>query len=383
MVSKRKEKRIEKREIRKEKGTKVGNLLRKVFKKKPEEKPEIPTKELVKENPKIKSSLDTEKPTPLKEKEISNAGKVIERFENLFTKQEGESTGQHIIRIIQGVPAKEGEIIKLTLPIGPTATSSLLKTGAAKATNFGSLETFLLGAGKVGTKTGAVAPNAKNAAQTIKIFGKNFKPKTLIAAGGSIAAATGTMFLGQWAQAESPEPISIVMRDVLREAEATGNWELYNEGKEARDDITNLSTWQKILQWTPASVLIGIPNKIKGAIEGGIIMDKLAADKQHQQETGESDDDKWARIREEQAEQERVNIDYYNSERKKMIKWEAEARTQNRKEEAAFWAAERKKQSQKEKEDAEAIAKFWLAYRKENQKLSESTRPSNLNFGLL
>jgi len=50
---------------------------------------------------------------------------------------------------------------------------------------------------------------------------------------------------------------------------------------------------------------------------------------------------------------------------------------------ARFWAAEREKQREKEAEDRQAIADFWLAYRKLAQEIADNSRPSNLGFGLL
>ena len=39
-------------------------------------------------------------------------------------------------------------------------------------------------------------------------------------------------------------------------------------------------------------------------------------------------------------------------------------------------------QRQKEAEDRQAIADFWNEYKKQAQKASDDSRPSNLNFGL-
>ncbi len=288
-----------------------------------------------------------------------------------------------------------------TLPLSagsPLFFSAIIPAAGTKTAAKG-LEAILKSGNtfKTGTKTSALLPYVNNPAArrlTLKLFGKTFSAKTIVAAGGAIAAAFGSMFLGQWAQAEAPEPVSIVMRDVLRQAEATGDYTLYWEAVAARNELTNLETWEEILMWTPASVIKGIPNKMKGVIAGGVIMDKLAADKQTQQETGESEDDKWARVREEQAAQDKASTDYYNAERKKMLEWEQEAQAAARKAErkaekkqmeanAKFWADEAEKQREKEAEDRQAIAEFWLEYRKMSQQIADDNRPSNLNFGLL
>ena len=100
-------------------------------------------------------------------------------------------------------------------------------------------------------------------------------------------------------------------------------------------------------------------------------------------ETGETDDEKWKRIKEEEAAQDKAAVDYYNSERKKMVKWEEEAADRDMKEDAAFWAREAAKQRKLEEEDRKAIAEFWMAYRKQALKYQMDNRPSNLKFGLL
>ena len=41
------------------------------------------------------------------------------------------------------------------------------------------------------------------------------------------------------------------------------------------------------------------------------------------------------------------------------------------------------KKAEKEEKDREAIADFWIAYRKTVQEIQNDNRPSNLNFGLL
>lgn len=238
---------------------------------------------------------------------------------------------------------------------------------------------------KAGTKVAKVGGkiNPKTAVLAEGLLAKVLKPKTLLAAGGALAGAASSLFLGLWAQAEAPEPLSIVMRDVLAQAQKTGDFSLYEESAEARDDIIDLNIWEKIAKWSPLSPIIGIPNKIKGVAAAAQIQDQLAKDMQIQAETGETEDDKWARVREQQAQEERDNIDYYNEKRKEMLDWEQEAKANQRNEDAAFWAKEAEKQRKLEEEDRQAIADFWQAYREEAARMADDNRPSNLNFGLL
>ncbi len=66
-----------------------------------------------------------------------------------------------------------------------------------------------------------------------------------------------------------------------------------------------------------------------------------------------------------------------------MLQWEEEAKDRDMREDAAFWAKQAKQQRKLEAEDRQAIADFWIAYRKTQYQNSVDNRPSNLNFGLL
>ena len=279
-------------------------------------------------------------------------------------------------KLIAGAPDVDVSIgTKLTVGAMVFGSAGFLGARLAAAGTRGAT-TF----GKVGAKTiGKVQSNVKTIAQTKSLLEKFFSAKSLAILGG----AAGAMFLGQWGQAEAGEPISIAMRDALKQAENTGDWAVYDEAKAARDELTNLDLWKKIALWTPIAPLIGIQNKIKGVIAGGIVLDRIAENNKIAQEAGESEDDKWARIREQEKEDDKANVDYYNEQRKLMVEWEREATKDARNADAAFWRKEKEKQMKLEEEDRKAIADFWIAYRKETLKIANDNRPSNLNFGLL
>ena len=240
-------------------------------------------------------------------------------------------------------------------------------------------------AATTGTTTTQI--NAKNVKIINNLITKELTKKGILSTSSGlltkIAGAAGLVFLGMWGQAESGEPLSIAMRDISYEAKKTGNWDLYNEAAEIRNEIIDLEIWEQAAMWTPLAPLIGITNKIKGVKAAAVIQDKFAKSQQTAQENNETPQQ--TAIREQQEEQNdyKANIDYYNEQRKKLLQWEEEAADRDMKEDAAFWAAEREKQRQKEAEDRQAIAQFWNAYRKEQQKISDDNRPSNLNFGLI
>jgi len=229
--------------------------------------------------------------------------------------------------------------------------------------------------------------NPKSAGLMTNILKKTFSGKALALMGG----AASTIFLGKWGQAEAGEPLSIVMRDVLKQAEATGDYTLYNEAKDARDEVTNLSAWEKILSNTPfISPFIGIPNKIQGAIKAGAIMDELAKQNQIAAETGESEDDKWARIdaeRIEQKEQERIaDEEYYVQVAKDAAKAKADAR----KDDEAYWNNVIREREAYDTAKRTAEEKYWEDVRKANAEIKkqeaksyEDYGKSQLSFGLL
>ena len=160
------------------------------------------------------------------------------------------------------------------------------------------------------------------------------------------------------------------------------------EGMEAALDFTrellDEGVWEKILNAVPfGNVLTQLKNFYQAARLKVQIDEKVFQDAKKSIEEGESKDDKTERIKQEESDSYKASIDYYNSERQKLLSWEMDARNNQLDKEARFWAKERQKQSEEEAKDREAIADFWFQYRKEIQKANEATRPSNLNFGLL
>ena len=132
-----------------------------------------------------------------------------------------------------------------------------------------------------------------------------------------------------------------------------------------------------------ANLAFCFSQKAKGLQAQWKVNNKIAEDEIIKIQTGETEDDRWNRIREEEAEADKAAVDYYNEQRKLMVQWEAEAERNQRDDDAAFWRKEKEKQREKETEDRRAIADFWIEYRKTAQKIRDDSRPSNLNFGLI
>lgn len=213
---------------------------------------------------------------------------------------------------------------------------------------------------------------------TMKVSGSGAAKISKVLAG--VSGVLGTYIFAEWAGLEGIETIPFVLEDAIR----SGDPELIAEARDVLETLENPNIWQKIGRLFPGTnILVGFGKKGKAIRTNVMVQKKIAENELTAIQTGESDDQKWERIRQQEVEAERKNIDYYNEQRRKMVEWENEARMKQLEKEAEFWRKEREKQAKQELEDAKAIAEFWLEYKRQSQKLYESTRPSNLNFGLL
>lgn len=205
-------------------------------------------------------------------------------------------------------------------------------------------------------------------------FGLN--KATLLTSGmiGAIGSYPFSMFI----QEEAIQTLGFALSLALK----NGNKEAYDVVSQQMKDM--LSARDDIINMIPYANSINSLNGYFDAAETYVnVNDEIAEDNFIQAETGETDADKWARVREKEKQTDLEVIDYYNDQRRIMVAFEREAEVQARNDDAAFWRKQREDQSKKEAEDREATAKFWEAYRKRSLEIAESNRPSNLNFGLL
>lgn len=150
------------------------------------------------------------------------------------------------------------------------------------------------------------------------------------------------------------------------------------------EEVLDNGLWEQIKAGVPfVNVITSLDDFYEAAKLKNAIDKKIIDNKEAQQLEGLSNDQLAKKTAQEEADSYKANIDYYNSERKKLLEWEYAAQAANREQEAAFWRAERERQSQLEAADREATAAFWEAYRKQMQKQEDDNRPSKLNFGIL
>ena len=263
----------------------------------------------------------------------------------------------------KGVVSIAGKLLKI--PGGTKAQSQVSKLGTiGKVVEIGKPVTNTVTKAKTTTWLGGLYKSVKN---------PTFVVSTLLASVGSYP------FAG-FIKEEALQTLSFSVRSAIN----SGDLELADEVTSDIDDLLDPNLTQQILNKIPGvNILNQLNNFFEGARLKNEIDKKIISDLKIQRDTGETEDEKWERVKQDEADQDKENIDFYNEQRKLMVDWEREADIDARDEDARFWREEAAKTRKAEEEDREAIARFWLEYRKEIQKLQDDNRPSNLNFGLL
>ncbi len=267
-------------------------------------------------------------------------------------KAEPEKKRGFLETLVKGPKLPEGQQLKTgTIPIGPGGAKGLIEKFPA------------LG----------ITINTKTIGLTASLIKK-------VGGATGVVAIIGSYPFAGFIKEEALQTLSFGVRS----ATAAGDIEGAELALAAQEEVLNPGVWEKIIGTVP---FVNIVKQLKDFYEAARIKleidRRIVDDIKIQQETGETEDEKWTRIREEEAEQDRSAVDYYNEQRKIMVQWEREAEKAARNEDAKFWRKERAKQAKMEAEDRKAIADFWIAYRKEALKIANDNRPSNLNFGLL
>lgn len=296
-------------------------------------------------------------PIDLREVTLRNAGAG-----SILEQQNTGITGIGFGNIIRSTGAKS---------IGKTAVKQ-----AAKIGNIGKVKEGITAGFKTNTKsiaqTGSYLAKAFRAAKNPKVVGA--------AAIGALVGAIGTYPFAGFIKEEALQTLGFATKNAIE----LGDEEGFRQSVELQEAILDPGVWDRIKAKIPYTNVIDSLDEFQEAANIKLEIDKkIFDDKKKQLEEGETNDQRWERVRQEQIEQEKMMIDYYNEERKKLLEWEEEAKRAQREEDARFWAAERAKQRELEAADRKAQADFWTAYRKEAQKAADNNRPSKLNFGLI
>ena len=167
-------------------------------------------------------------------------------------------------------------------------------------------------------------------------------------------------------------------------AQSSDNYEAYAEASALRDEILDPAKVNEFGDYFPyKNVADGINDYADAARKAGAIMDKVMADRQAAEESGMSLADQLKERDREKLALEKEAIDYWHEQDQIRSERLRVAEHQNRKNEADFWRSERARAAKLREEELEAQALFWLEYAKARQALSDNSRPSKLNFGII
>ena len=173
-----------------------------------------------------------------------------------------------------------------------TATATAIESGFAQqaaATASAYTPTATRTAINLIPKVGRLTINAKTTALTKSFLTKKFGWKAVAFAGTWMSS----IFLGQWGQAEAPESIMIPIRDLIKTAETPEDWAEVDEYLKIAENISDKSTWEEIVLWSPFSAIEGISSKMKGVATGVEILADTATKarelQQREEEQGETD----------------------------------------------------------------------------------------------
>lgn len=244
--------------------------------------------------------------------------------------------------------------------------------------------------GKFAVVTTGVATNTKSISIMANKIKKHLSKNAIKYLGGWVIATSFSL----WGKAEAPEPFGFNSKYIMQDALQTGNWTIYDEAQAAELEVMNYTWWQEALSWTPVGGFVTFPKKLKGIIDSSKARMAAQDSIRVQSETNESDDEMFARIREEQAEQAKLEVDYFNeqkleTQRESIRLNTAAAAAKSERERKALlenirlWDEYAVRSAEREEEARIASAKFWSDYYLEVARIREDTRPSSLNFGLL
>ena len=320
-----------------------------------------------------------------KTEDVNFATRVQRRFEDL---------SESIAEVIRGGPAKEEDKKFGGLDITALAKGAFfgptLSTQATGVFNAGQL----IGKGKGGFIKGAIV-NPKTRSQTIEWgikVAKQFKKPPFVATALAIALYTaikegvgGSVFKDFVGMEEAAQQVGGPKWVAYQQGKKTGDWTIFEEARALEDELYKDNTmWENVISNIPwLNGKVGLNDFRQAGIDAGNLWDELAKNEIIQQQTGETDEEKWARIGEKQKQDDIDVIDYYNQQRIITDKIIEDLEDQDMKDDAAFWRNERAIKRKEEREDLIALGKFWQEYRIEANKIQENSRPSNLNFGLL
>jgi len=279
---------------------------------------------------KVVKSIKTGKPVQKDTVEVGGQGfSVAPHLQEDFLKDKGVKKERDVIKLqpkkpdrsIKGqikrswaLPFGDPRSLKTTLGLGITlaglATFGLGTTAVAKAAQVGATGAMHKGAtgAMVGSGVTQFATNTATKAATMSLLSKLGLG---VSAAGLAVTAIGSYPFAGFIQEEAIQTLGFGINSAVRNGDIEGAETATQEVEEI------LAQKDSILSSIPyANVLSKLGKFFEAARIKNAIDKKVIEDMKTQMETGESEEEKWKRVREEEAEQERATIDYYNQERK-------------------------------------------------------------------
>lgn len=307
----------------------------------------------------------------LLENEIAINKQLVEagdKYEFLYsrTKQIAEAEAE-ILRLEAG-----GDLNKPTQMIYNVVPISFGPAGAAAAA--GEVQTTLSG--------GIVAANnAKTAIQTTSWIAKlGGALKSPYAVAGALVSAIGSYPFAGFIKEEALQTLGFATKSAISNNDISGA----DASIKLQEQTLDPDLWDKILGKVPfANVLNELKNFYDAAKLKVNIDKRIVEDLKVQQQTGESEADKWERIYAEQdareAQRQQDQLDF----QKQLSDMKARAAAEQRKIDEKYWDKVFKDREERLKKDREAEQKYYEEYAKRAQEIRDANAPSNLNFGLL
>jgi len=163
-----------------------------------------------------------------------------------------------------------------------------------------------------------------------------------------------------------------------------GRQDLVDALDQLEQEIYNPQGWDKFAQdmpWLNTFNTAGIQAKANQFATN--VYKKIAEDKAKQIEEGTTDEDVFRQGRQEREESEDRIVENRLAKQKIFNDNERQAEADGDEEAAKLWRREGELEREREAEDRQVIADFWLEYHKRKQEIDDNNRPSSLNFGLL
>lgn len=309
----------------------------------------------------------------LLEQEISINKQLIEagdKYEFLYsrTRQVAEAEAE-ILRLEAGGDLnKPTQMIYNVMPIGFSGAggAALGATSEVQTTLSGGI---------------AFANNAKNVATTTSWIAKlGGALKSPYAVAGALVSAIGSYPFAGFIKEEALQTLGFATKSSIDAGDMAGA----DASIKLQEQTLDPNLWDQIIGKVPFANVVNELKNFYDAAKIKVSIDKrIVEDMKIQQETGETEADKWARIYAEQdarnAKAQQDQLDF----QQQIIDMKRRADEENRKIDEAYWEKVNKEKEARVAADKEAEAKYWEAYYKRSQEIKDANAPSKLGFGLL